>query len=388
MRPAIFFAAVWSCVGAGWLQAQTEVPTVAASAPVLSSTAPAAPGPAVSSGWLHTETLRGSVGWRDNALLSPFAPIGRAFARAELETFFLREQGDWKFLSLINGDVLRYFSPPPETGGEQQWFVHGEMRWQHWPAGRLALKADGFLQDAVIDLSETESIRTVAPTRAQGVFVTSVPRLELPGGFALEPLVQVKRVAYREIPGDYDETKAGARLEWKHSDALMLSATWYEHRRNYSERPRYTAGGRALKGTHLDFWQREGELKASTAWSGGGQWTAAVTAGRLENRDRASGFFDYDQNRGRMELAWQGAQWKISFDGEAKRMNYLVQTVGAGTAPPPRVADDFETTLRFERKLTDGWTLFAEHRWERNRSNENEFSYRANTVLVGIQRDY
>ena len=71
-----------------------------------------------------------------------------------------------------------------------------------------------------------------------------------------------------------------------------------------------------------------------------------------------------------------------------KRMDYIIQTVGAGTAPPPRVADNFETSLRVERELTSAWTVFAEHRWERNRSNESEFDYRANTVLAGLQRSF
>jgi hypothetical protein len=85
-------------------------------------------------GWEQTTSLRSSVGWRDNGLLSSFAPIGRGFGRAEIETFLTKGQGDWRWLAFVNGDVLRYFSPPPETGGEQQWFLHGEARWQHGAA--------------------------------------------------------------------------------------------------------------------------------------------------------------------------------------------------------------------------------------------------------------
>ena len=34
------------------------------------------------------------------------------------------------------------------------------------------------------------------------------------------------------------------------------------------------------------------------------------------------------------------------------------------------------------------WTVFGEHRWERSRSNELDFRYRANTVLAGVQRSF
>lgn len=339
--------------------------------------------------WERAVTLRGSLGWRDNVLLSPFVPLGRAFGRGEVEALLWRPaRNQWELVSFLSGDVLRYFSPPPETSGEQQWFLHGEARWQPADALRLALKGDAFFQDTVIDLSETEAMRIVAPTRAQGAFATVTPRVLLPGGFTLEPAVQIKRTDYRDFPGDYSETNVGARVEWKRSDALRLSAAWFEHARRYSQRGQFTAGGRALAGTHLRFHQRDGEFKLATSLTAGGKWTAAATVGRLENRDGASGYFDYDQNRGRLELRWEREKWKVTLDGEAKRMTYRVQTVGIGIAPPPRMADLFETTARVERSIDAAWLLFAEHRWEKSRSNEVEFSYRDRTVIAGVQRSF
>src|SRR5215212_5104661 len=92
------------------------------------------PIPVTTSRWEHTETVRTSFGWRDNAVLSPFAPIARSFGRGELEAFALWSQSDWEFVSFLNGDVLRYFSPPAATTGEEQWFGHAELRWRYWPS--------------------------------------------------------------------------------------------------------------------------------------------------------------------------------------------------------------------------------------------------------------
>ena len=340
------------------------------------------------SAWVPSVEARTSLGWRDNVLLSPFAPIDRGFARGEIEALLMRPMDNrWAFISFLNGDVLRYFSPPPESGGEQQWSLHTEGRWQPLNRARLALKAAGYLRDMVIDLSETEATRVVAPTRVRGGYVTGITRLTY-RRFQFEPSVQVKRTDYRDYAGDYDEVRSGGRIEWRHSEALAISAAWFEGRRSYDERMEFNAGGRALPGTHLRFRQSDGEVKIRSGWRKGGEWSIAATVGRLENRDRAFGYFDYDQKRARLEVDWSAGNWQVYFDADARRMDYLVQTVGAGIAPPPRISDDHEILLRVERELDSRWAVFGEHRWERSRSNEIEFSYRANTVLAGVQRSF
>ncbi len=340
--------------------------------------------------WHPSATLRASVGWRDNVLLSPFAPIDRAFGRAEVEAMLLRPMHEhWEFLSFVSGDVLRYFSPPTETAGEQQWALHAEGRWQPLEPLRVSLKGAGYFRDMVVDFSETEARREVAPTRVYGGYAMAATRALLPGGFAFEPSIQVRRTDYREYAGDHEEVRSGGRLEWERGSALAISVAGFEGRRDYDKRPNYSASGRVLPGTHLKFRLRDGEVRVRT---GGirvdGEWNVAATVGRLENRDEASGYFDYDQERARLELGWEGVLWRVGLDGEAKRTEYRIQTVGSGITPPPRRADDTAATLRVERLLTNRWTLFAENHWERSRSNEREFSYRMNTVLAGVQREF
>jgi hypothetical protein len=338
--------------------------------------------------WHPSMAARASLGWRDNVLLSPFAPIARAFARGEVEAILMRPMlNRWELISFLNGDVLRYFSPPVETGGEQQWSLHTEGRWQAWNRARVSLKGAAYLNDMVIDLSETEAIRVVAPTRVRGGYAVAATRINW-GRLQFEPSVQLKRTDYRDYSGDFDDVRSGGRVEWRQSEALAISVGWFESRRSYDQRVQYTAGGRALPGTRLRFQQRSGELKLRTGWNRAGEWTVAATAGQLENRDRASGYFDYDQKRARLELGWSRGSWRVNLDAEARRMDYLMQTVGAGIAPPPRISDDHEIILRSERDLDERWTLFGEHRWERSRSNELEFRYRANTVLAGVQRHF
>jgi len=343
----------------------------------------------MASPWQRTLSLRAATGYRDNLLLSPFAPIGRMFVQAEVEGFAWRlPMQHWEFVAFLNGDVIRYISPPAETSGEQQWFGHGEVRWLPSDAWRLTLAGQVYYQDLVMDLSDTAATRQIVATRTRGALVTAASQVNLFGGFAFAPSVQVHRSTYRKFPGDYDEVKSGARLEWKHGQGLVISAAWFEHARGYDERPKFTAGGRELTGTHLHFRQHEGELKAADSWTAHGHWTASAALSRLENRDGGSGFFDYREKRVRLEVAWERGPWRLSFDGDAKRRDYLVQTVGIGIAPPPRITDEYDVSGRVERQAGKVWSIYAEEQWERSRSNESDFNYRANTSILGVQRVY
>src|SRR3954471_19556775 len=157
LRPLSFIFGLITLAFASHVCAQAPVTTV--------STAPSPPAASATSSLLPPDleaeldalqrgvgvpsaALRASIGWRENILLSPFAPIERMFGRAELEAMYLRPmRRHWEFLSFLNGDVLRYFSPPPETGGEQQWSLHTEGRWQPISPLLLSLKATGYLRD-------------------------------------------------------------------------------------------------------------------------------------------------------------------------------------------------------------------------------------------------
>lgn len=334
-------------------------------------------------------TLRASSGYRDNVLLSSFAPEGRSFARAETEVVFSSLTASaWQWTAFLHGDVLRYFSPLPEARGEQQWFTHAELRWQPWSRLLTSLMAQVYYQDMVLDVSETEAVRVVAQIRVRGAIVSSSTKIALAAGFVLEPYARAHRSDYLDYSGDFDETQAGLRLEWKHDERLVLSAGGRQLRRAYDERTNYTAGGRALPDTHLRFTQTEAELKARSTWSWRGQWTASAAASRLQNRDQASGYFDYDRDRLKTQLGWSTKDWTITGSGERQHAEYLVQTVGVGTSPPARVSRDTDLTLRGERHFSPAWTAFAEAREERATSNQEEFSYRARAFLAGAELSF
>lgn len=343
----------------------------------------------VAPSWRPSLTLRVAAGYRDNVLLSRFEPVGRPFLEGELELFLARPVGaTWEVVGFLNGEGLRYLSPPKETGGEQAWFAMTGVRWK--PVAWLTPRADvqGYWQDEVLDLSDTEAERVVARTRVGGAIGVVGLRFDLPGRVKIEPLVQVQRSAVRDYPGDYDEVKTGGRAEWSPGAGFTLSTAAWAWQRSYAERPNYTAGGRPRAGTHLRFHQREWEAGVARTWRTQATWTAAVKGGEFQNRDGAGGFFDYRERKVRAEGEVEGKRWRWHLEGAARRQRYDVQTVGMGLEPPARIQDVFEFGARAEWKWSETWTVFIAENWERCRSNEDEFNYRTNTVLAGVEREF
>lgn len=332
--------------------------------------------------WQAGGTARASVGWRENLLLSSVDADDRFFLRGQLETFGWRlPKGAWEWLGFLNGEVTRYLDPPPEIAGEQEWFAHAEIRWQPRPALRATLTTQGYFQDQVFDLSATEAERLVARLRVQGMMASGEFRVSPSSVVSLTAFGQGHRSDYREFREDFDEGKVGGRLIWTPAGGVTLTASLLSRRRDYAERSEYTAGGRALTGTLLSLTQQEAELKAQFSR---GSWSTSLVVLGLENRDDASGYFDYDERRARLALTWKKERWLVSLEGAGVRYRYRVQTVGTGFDPPKRRRDDTEVSVRAERSVREHWALFAEGRWERSRSNEENASYATKALLAGV----
>jgi hypothetical protein len=353
------------------------------------------------SAWDISSSIRGSLGWRENVTVSSVAPINRSFWRAEAETFVLRPVGDrWQFVGFVSGDVLRYFDAPQfgtadnriRVSGEEQWVADFMARWQPFNALRTTLKGVGLLQETFIDPSQSEGEPLPATlVRFGGAYVSLAPRVTLPWGFSVEPSLQEKKIDYRRgYDGDFTESRPGALVEWKRSDLLVLTASWYDHLRHYAHLTP-ASGGHVIRNRLLTLRQREAELKATSTFTAGGKWTIGLAGGELRNRDRANGFLDYNQKRAQLDVGWEHSGWRLTASGEAKHLEYINQKVGFDVLTP-RIADVYDVTGRIERDLTGKWMLFAEHRWERSRSNINDpafsFSYRTTTSLVGVQRSF
>lgn len=336
--------------------------------------------------WQAGVSAKLAAGWRDNPLLSAVNREERAFVRTQLETFLWRlPKGAWEAMTFLNGDVIRYVQPLPDLAGEQSWFGQAEVRWQPRPGLRASLSTQGYFQDQVIDLSATETERSVARLRVTGAVLGGEVRITPAAPVSLVALTQAHESRYRGFSEDFGEIKLGGRLVWTPHEAWNVTATVLSRVRDYEARPAYTVGGRPLTGTLLSLHQDEAELKVAFTR---GRWQTSLTALGLENRDGGSGYFDYDERRGRASIEWKKDPWRLSLEAAAVRYRYRVQTVGIGFDPPRRRRDDVEVTLRAERTLRTRWTWFGEVQGERSRTNEANASYTQTTVMAGLAYTY
>ena len=371
----------WAWLPSGAVHAQIVVGAPAA------VTAEAVAPPA--SRWFHGGTLRTVFGYTDNVLWSAVAPQRRGFAQTELEAFLLRAPGSrWEAKALLSGEVRRYFSAIPEATGEQSWLSRGEIAVTPVRRLRFSVVPQVYYMDQVYDLSADRDRPFVAKMRVRGAAGSVQARLALSRRWEFESMAQRRVTDYRDFPEDFSENRIGVRLRWRAREQFEIGLASHQHRRSYRDRVNYTAGGRALPDTKLRFEQTTTELNVMRTWSWLGTWSVAPALEYLENRDGASGFFDYDLRRARLDLSWRVERWRVEIETAAGRYDYRVQTVGMGLAPPKRLREDFTAALGLEYAIGQAWKVVARYSWERARTNEVAASYRINAASAGVAWSY
>lgn len=352
------------------------------------TTSPATAGEARAS-WQFSQSEQVAFGYTDNVMLSAFAPQQSAFGQASAELLVLRTtQRGWAFSGFFQGQLKRFHVQDAEAREQSGWFGRVESRWDPLPALSLRAIASSFGENSLLDLSESAASRLVVLTRVQGRSATAKVRLALSPSLALEVSSRPSRNDYRTFSGDFAALEHTARLEWQWSRRLLVGLDWRELRRDYDDRTHYTAGGRPLRGTQLSFWQSGGDVNLTVLLDANGQRRLTFSAGQTRNRDRASGYFDYRQNRGGVLLDWRAGSWRFAFDGQYRREVYTVQTGGIGLAPPARLSAHLQAEVRVERTLSRRWSVFGTVARDDFGGNLDEFNYLANSTSCGLRFTY
>ncbi len=339
--------------------------------------------------WQVSQSEQISFGYTDNLMLSAFAPQRSAFGQASAELLLLRAtQQGWAFSGFFQGNLKRFQDRDAESREQSGWFGRVESRWDALPALSLRAIASTFGENSLIDLSESAASRLIVLTHVQGRSATANVRIALSPSLALVVASRPSRNEYRTFAGDFSAREHTARLEWQLSRRIVAGIDWRELRRDYDDRCNYTAGGRALLGTHLSFWQSGGDVNLTLLLDTNGQRRLTLSAGQTRNQDRASGYFDYRQNRSGVLLDWRAGSWRFSLDGQFKRDVFSVQTGGIGIAPPARLSAHLQTEIRLERALSRRWSLFGTLGRDDFGGNLDEFNYIADSTSFGLRYTY
>lgn len=336
--------------------------------------------------WQFVQVDRVSCGYSDNLLLSPFAPLRSTFVEAAAEILALRsfERG-WEFSAFLQGEFRKYQLNDPLLRSGNSWFSRADCRWSPRPWLRLSLGLAAFGESSVIDFSETEATRLVVAARLRGVTADASVRLALSDHVSVQFSTRPNRTNYLSFNGDFATAENRARLEWRPSRRITTGLDWTKVRRNYADRAQYTAGGRPVVGTQLSFWQSAVDANVTLALEGSLRRALTVSVGQLTNQDRASGYFDYVQQRGGFRLDWSAGRWTAALEGQLRRDSYPVQTGGTGINPPPRQAQHLQAELRAERILSRRWSALVAFGRDRAGGNLEEFNYIAHTTSAGLR---
>ncbi|PTX99031.1 hypothetical protein [Opitutus sp. ER46] len=344
--------------------------------------------------WTASASVFLAAGVNDNLLLSPDPkaspqdPERSSFVRGGVEALLWRvPKGKIDYFGFLNAERTRYFSGDSVDHDAQ---AFAGLEWRYREPDRLSLLVDlqGYYLDEVFDISDTYVRRQVAELQLTGAKFGPTLRWWVRPWFWVEGTATGSRQTFDDGVNNATLRDSAAAAAWVPTDRVELRLTKAERRRDYDQRTLFDSDGAPdpqgrLIVIHERSW--EGQLQLTLGHSR--HWKTTSAAGELRYRDNGSGFLDYFQQRVRQEVEWSAGNWLARVSGDASRKDYRLQTVGEGFPQflPHLFKEELGATVRVERALTKHWTLFAEYRWGRTRSNDEYAVYEMNEGLLGAR---
>ena len=335
--------------------------------------------------WSASATADLSYGYKDNLLLSHLDGERSAFARGSVSLLILRvPTGSFDASSYVQADGTRYFSGRTVDYDAKVW-TQTELAYRLGDTFKFSLPITGYYSDQVFDVSDTEIERLVAKLKVTGGMLSPAVRWNFGPRWWIEAQANGERKRYADETNDARVGDGVVRLSWKPTQRIEARVIGSQRWWNFERRTQYTAAGRALAGTHLKTFEREGQARIEITWDQAARWQTYTRLSRIDYRDNGTGYFNYREKKAAQELRWKNECWLVRVEGIARRIDFGVRTVGFGINPPPRIKDEYSAELRVERMLDQRWTLLAGYAWERSRSNDVFASYRVNEGLLGLR---
>lgn len=335
--------------------------------------------------WVAFGSSHAGFGFRDNVLLSHSGEERSSFLRGGLDATAWRvPQGRVDYFAAVSAAGTRYFSAKT-VNKETQAIVLGEWRYRIGDSFKFSIDGRGYYFDQIYDASDSEFQQLVTEVQTSGVRLGPKVRWSPRQFWWIEAQANGKRETYPNGIDNRSVRDATLRLGWRPGKRVEASIAGMESRRIYDRREQVSVSGRQLLGTFLQIAESEAEARLSLTMDRAGRWKTATKAAVLRYSDNGEGYLDYRREKLAQEIEWTAADWLVAVEGSVRRIEFAVQTVGFGVAPPPRIRDDVALNVRIERQISARWTAYVEYSWERNRSNDPLASYSMNEGLLGLR---
>ncbi|NUN52576.1 MAG: hypothetical protein HUU06_07300 [Planctomycetaceae bacterium] len=335
--------------------------------------------------WSTFVAVDSAYGFKDNLLLSAANEERSAFAEAAVEALFMRvPTGPLDYSFFAQGEGRHFFSGRTVHNESSVW-LRSELGFNAGRDWKLLLPVTGYYDDKVFDQSDTEVERLTAELKVTGGMAAPGVRWSFHPAWWIEAQGTAQRDRFADRFSDSRTRHGTVRLRWEAGASTELTGSATRRWRDYDTRAQYSAAGRELVGTNLKIVESELTAALAVKWGRDNAWQANTRVAALAYRDNGSGYFDHRERQLEQELEWSGGGWLVRWRAAARRVEFLVQTVGIGLSPTPRIRDEYEAGLRVEKTLSPRWTLVGGCEWERARSNDQVASYVVNEGLLGLR---
>jgi hypothetical protein len=337
--------------------------------------------------WDKSLNLRGSLGYKDNVVLSKNNEEGSLFWQSGLEVslFRLDAENGVTLSMFASGDDRRYFSA--ESVSHEEFIIsQARVDWEmndNWETG-MAVNYS-YLEE-VFDASATEQVPQTLLVKSHRVGASPYISRDLPWNSTLALKFNADRQFFNEPLDGYWEY--GPELDWKkrygnHSEATLSYAF---HDRPYNTREQLDLGFNDIPGSVLEFQQHEFEAVLDHSWDTNRTWRTRTRLGYLLNHDNGPGFYDYSRYRISQRIGYYGKAWEASVEGKVLYYDYVRQPVFE-TGEIRRMRE-YVLGLRVEKKLLGKLKVFFESEHEWVDSNNSLEEYTVNTVMSGVDWEY
>jgi hypothetical protein len=337
--------------------------------------------------WDTSFNLTSGAGYRDNVLFGNLNQQDSAFLRLGAEaTLWRLPANGWEFYAYFLFEHLQYFDSP-DVEKEQTAMAVLNIK-KHWTNGwHLSLSPQYLYQDQIVDLSY--SFTDLATLRVRGhLFMPKAAiRRDLGKHYWLECEALLNRDVFEEPVDDFWEngTKLSLGRDYGKKSEIKVYSTY--SRRSYDTRPVTDADGIAIPGHGLVFDLNQYYLEWQHYWDAKTRFRSTFKLGMEQNRDNASGYYDYNKYQTALQLCYKDKKWDIRPRIRIARYEYPVQMISNTTALL-RKRSDLIASIRIERKLTKYVLAYAEYEYERSLSNQHASEYSVNTINTGLYWEF
>lgn len=337
--------------------------------------------------WDKSLTLRGSLGYKDNPLLTQARAEGSGFWQSSADlSLFNAGPGRSSFFSFyLSAEDRRYFSAP-RIGGEQ--LVLSQMKFEvpfaeRWKWGAVVQYV---YANQVMDASSTEELLRTLQVRSHNLQWSPLVSRQLPWQWKIEARFHIERQWFNEPLDDYWELTPQVVLSRPYGHRSELSLSYQADQRAYDTRGQIGRDRRSLPGSSLRFEQHETELALNHVWDQARRWRTRSRFLFEVNQDNGPGYYDYRRYRWAQRFGYYTKNWQATVEGKVLHHAYEWQPVPG--RDEPRQNWDYSLGVQFEKTLWRSLRLVAESEHETVHSNYELEEYVANTITAGLEWEF